>query len=187
MDTLPFCGEYTTLPTCCRGACCRPAGGGRRRPWVGQRRGIWRAARGGLRWRRRGRGGALRLKQRGKGVAGVAGGRAIGAALRRVHQRLLQSADIRRLLSVVASVKRAWQGQADPLHSVMQSSGTLTGGATTYMCPIRDMLTWIVSYMRRSALKPSGCDSMFLIAVSVVRICSRISACAKRRSHRDFV
>ena len=37
----------------------------------------------------------------------------------------------------------------------------------------------MVSYMRRSALNPSGCASMLLMALSALRICSLSSACTR--------
>ena len=42
------------------------------------------------------------------------------------------------------------------------------------------LLTSMFSYMRRKALNPSGCDSMLDTARSVLRMCSRMSACIAR-------
>ena len=50
-----------------------------------------------------------------------------------------------------------------------------TGTSAQYFSQL--LLTSMFSYMRRKALKPSGCDSMLDTARSVLRMCSRMSAC----------
>ena len=51
---------------------------------------------------------------------------------------------------------------------------------TSEQCFLQLRLTSMFSYMRRKALKPSGCDSMLDTARSVLRMCSRMSACTAR-------